>query len=137
MPWQIIQIGNAPEKSGIYRFSNISTARGQRGRYVVRYVGQAKKTRTYKGLRSRVVRTHEHYRTGDRVEVFVVNNPDQRYRRVAPEDRRKSMTKLDYKERMELHEQMSRNPSSCGRNNDLKRWRRNWIDAGSKQIRRW
>jgi hypothetical protein len=71
------------------------------------------------------------------VEVFVINDPDTRYRRVEPEDRRTSMTKLDFKERMELHLQMSSNPRACGRNRDLKRWRRNWIRAGSIPIRRW
>ena len=137
MPWRVVQIGNAPIKSGIYRFSSISNARGHRGRYIVRYVGQAQKTRTYNGLRSRLISTHEHYRTGDKVEVFVISNPNERYRRVSPEDRRTSMSKLDYKERMDIHAQMSRNSSSCGRNSDLKRWRRNWINAGSRIIRKW
>tara|TARA_B110000483_G_scaffold212048_1_gene260160 strand:+ start:207 stop:620 length:414 start_codon:yes stop_codon:yes gene_type:complete len=137
VPWREVNIGNAPLKSGIYRFSSRSNARGDNRRYVVRYVGQAKKTRNYGGLRRRLISTHEHYRSGDKVEVFVINDPDTRYRRVEPEDRRTSMTKLDFKERMELHLQMSSNPRACGRNRDLKRWRRNWIRAGSIPIRRW
>jgi len=137
VPWREVNIGNAPLKSGIYRFSSRSNARGDNRRYVVRYVGQAKKTRNYDGLRRRLVSTHEHYRRGDKVEVFVINDPDTRYRRVEPEDRRTSMTKLDFKERMELHLQMSSSPRVCGRNRDLKRWRRNWIRAGSIPIRRW
>jgi len=137
MPWRTVDIGNAPDASGIYRFSSRSDARGNRRRFVVRYVGQAKKRRRYTGLRARVTSNHEHYVNGDKVEVFVIRDPDTRYRRVAPEDRRTSMSKLDYKERMEIHEQMSTNPRSCSRNNDLNLWRTNWIGAGSIRISRW
>ena len=137
MPWRVVDIGNAPPNSGIYRFSSLSNARGHRRQYVVRYVGQAKRTGNYLGLQDRLIPAHEHYSAGDRVEVFVINDPDTRYRRVEPEDRRTSMTKLQYRERMELHAQMNSNARSCSRNNDLKRWRRNWIEAGSNRIRRW
>ena len=129
MPWREIQIGNAPDSPGIYRLS--SRRRAGRREYVVRYVGQAI------NLRRRLVRGHEHYVGGDKVEVFVINDPTTKYRRVAPEDRRKSMTKLDYKERMEIHNQLTANPSSCSRNADLITWRNNWVRAGSNTIRRW
>ncbi len=130
MPWREVEIGNAPNSAGIYRLSSRRRGNNRRG-YVVRYVGQAI------NLRTRLVRGHEHFVRGDKVEVFVINDPQTKYRRVAPEDRRRSMTKLDYKERMELHLQLNANPQSCSRNTDLKTWRRNWIDAGSNQIRRW
>jgi len=129
MAWREVQIGDAPNSPGIYRLS--SRRRGARRGYVVRYVGQAN------NLRRRLVRGHEHYVGGDKMEVFVINDPATRYRRVAPEDRRRSMTKLDYKERMEIHAQLSANPQSCTRNADLIAWRRNWIDAGSNPIPKW
>ena len=137
MTWREVDIGCAPVKSGIYRFSNRSKAKGLRGRYVVRYVGQAKVTRDYKGLNQRLVSGHEHYRRGDKIEIFVINDPNSKYRRVKPQNRKKSMTKLDYKERMELHKQMTKNPKSCSRNSDLKKWRKDWIRAGSILIRKW
>ena len=137
MPWKVIEIGSAPPKSGIYRFSSLSNARGNRGQYMVRYVGQAKKTRRYNGLKSRLTTAHPKYRTGDKVEIFVISDPDTKYRRVEPEDRRTSMTKLQFKERMELHSQMTRNSNACGRNSDLKRWRREWISAGAIPIKKW
>ena len=137
MPWREVDVGHAPTESGIYRFSNLSTARGTRGRYVVRYIGQAAVTKDYKGLKQRLVSSHEHYRRGDRIEIFVISNPKSKYRRVKPQSRRKSMTKLDYKERMEIHKQMTKNPRSCNRNSDLKKWRNNWIRAGSIPIRKW
>ena len=129
MVWVEVEIGEAPKSPGIYRFS--SRVRNRIGRpMVVRYVGKTNE------LSTRVVRTHECYRSGNKVEINRISNSSQKFRRPAPEDGRQSITKLERELRMEFHRQLTNNPKSCHRNIKLHGWRNRWIGSGQKPFRR-
>ena len=129
LAWQLMsRIELVPESAGIYRFESRRRGANARG-YRIMYVGKASNLRTE--IRQSMRRVGL---TTDRVRYKIVNGSTDRF--LNPIHRRLTMDRLDMEERKEINRATNADTQACGRNQQLKRWLRDWNLAGCPRFLR-